>query len=194
MTTHNLQNVVVAYTASSGGIDVLERAVALACRAPFHVLHVVTVIDPHVGSPIVPVRSKIDYRYAEEVQAAVAELVKSALVAYAAPHEVHFFVHARIGKPAEEILYLASEIGADLIMVGTHDHTTLERMLLGSTAARVVREAGCPVIVVRPKSYRSVDLLDVVRDDHPHRPYAPPHRYSYHEDRVITRPPDWPLY
>jgi nucleotide-binding universal stress UspA family protein len=188
------QQVVVAYSPSANGIDLLERAVALACRAPFHVLHVVTVIDPHHGSPAVPLRGRVDYDYAAEVQAAVAELVKTALVAYGAPHEVHFFVHARIGKPVEEILFLASEVGADLIMVGTNDHTAIERVLLGSTATRVVREAGCPVIVVRAKTYRAVPLVAVVPDDHPHKIYVPPHRYHYHDDRVITRPPDWPLY
>jgi nucleotide-binding universal stress UspA family protein len=188
------QHVVVAYSPTAGGIDVLERAVALACRAPFHVLHVVTVIDPHLGSPAVPLTGRADYEYAAKVQTAVADLMKAALVAYGAPHDVHFFVHARIGKPAEEILFLASEVGADLIMVGTHDHTPLERFLVGSTATRVMREAGCPVIVVRAKTYRAVPLVEVVPDDHPHKIYVPPHRYHYHDDRVITRPPDWPLY
>jgi len=32
---------------------------------------------------------------------------------------VHFFVHVRIGKPAEELLALASDVGADLIIVGS---------------------------------------------------------------------------
>ena len=98
------------------------------------------------------------------------------------------------GKAHRQILAVAAEIGADLIMVGTHDHTAFERFLLGSTATRVVREAGCPVIVVRAKTYRAVPLVEVVPDDHPHKIYVPPHRYHYHDDRVITRPPDWPLY
>lgn len=38
----------------------------------------------------------------------------------------------------------------DLIVLGTHGHTGLSRVLLGSTAERVVRHAHCPVLVVRP--------------------------------------------
>jgi nucleotide-binding universal stress UspA family protein len=194
MTRTSTQQVVVAYSFSTGGLDVLERAALLACRAPFHVLHVVTVIDPRIGTPAVPPKDAVDYRYAAEVQTAVNEVVRAALVAVGAPHEVHFFVHARIGKPAEEILELAHEVGADLIMVGTHDHTGLRRALLGSTSTKVVHDAGCPVIVVRPKTYPTVQLLDVTPDDHERHLYTPPHRYYYHDDQFLTRPLDWPLY
>jgi nucleotide-binding universal stress UspA family protein len=59
--------------------------------------------------------------------------------------------HLAQGDPAEEILRRARSLGADLVVVGTHDTVGLERFLLGSVAAKVARKAPCPVLVVRPK-------------------------------------------
>jgi nucleotide-binding universal stress UspA family protein len=53
------------------------------------------------------------------------------------------------GDPVTEILHLAQEIGADLIVMGTHGRTGLSRLLMGSVAEQVVRQAPCPVLTVR---------------------------------------------
>ena len=57
--------------------------------------------------------------------------------------------HVRLAAPAEAIAQLASDIEADLVVVGTHGRRGLAR-LLGSVAEGVVRLAPCPVLVVRP--------------------------------------------
>ena len=53
-----------------------------------------------------------------------------------------------IGSPYEEILWVAGEISADLIVMGSH-RPSMEDYLLGPNAARVVRHASCSVLVVR---------------------------------------------
>jgi universal stress protein A len=53
------------------------------------------------------------------------------------------------GDPAKMILEVAQEIGADLIVMGTHGRTGLRRLLMGSVAERIVRTASCPVLTVR---------------------------------------------
>ena len=53
------------------------------------------------------------------------------------------------GDPAIEILCVAEELPADLIVLGTHGRSGVARMLLGSVAARVVASARCPVMTVR---------------------------------------------
>ena len=53
------------------------------------------------------------------------------------------------GDPAEEILQLAQSEKADLIVLGTHGRTGLMRVLMGSVAERVLREATCPVLAVK---------------------------------------------
>lgn len=54
----------------------------------------------------------------------------------------------REGVPHSEILSVAREIGADLIVLGTHGRTGLGHLLLGSVAERVVRNSPVPVITV----------------------------------------------
>ena len=54
----------------------------------------------------------------------------------------------KTGHAAEAILRFADETGADLIVIGARGHSTLDRLLIGTTAERVVRQARCPVLVV----------------------------------------------
>lgn len=56
----------------------------------------------------------------------------------------------RVGVPHEEIARLAAEEKAEMLIVGTHGRSGLDRFLLGSVAERVVRSAPCPVLTVRP--------------------------------------------
>ncbi len=56
---------------------------------------------------------------------------------------------SKVGIPAEEIIRVAKEESADLIVLGTHGWTGLRHILLGSVAERVLRGAHCPVLVVR---------------------------------------------
>jgi len=58
------------------------------------------------------------------------------------------------GEPAAEIVRVARERGAGLIVISSHGRTGLGRILFGSTAESVVRHAHCPVLVVKPPSER----------------------------------------
>jgi nucleotide-binding universal stress UspA family protein len=53
------------------------------------------------------------------------------------------------GDPAEEIINYAAEASIDLIVMGTHGRTGLERLLMGSVAEKVLRGAPCSVLVVK---------------------------------------------
>ena len=58
-------------------------------------------------------------------------------------------IHLREERPpAEEIVALAEELGADLIVVGRRDRGQIRRALAGSVSDSVVRHARCPVLVV----------------------------------------------
>ena len=192
MTSH-ISPVVVGFDFSHSGSAALHRAVALAAHAPFHVLHVVCVIDPEEAIPSIPSYNGIDYMYAARVQEILAAEIQRELEEAEVSSRIHFFVHARIGRASQEILDLAREVGADLIMLGSHGMTGIERLLLGSVSERVVREAGCTVEVVRPKRYPEVTLLPIEAVE-PHHTYVPPHRYTYEDHRVNLRPAEWPLY
>ena len=54
------------------------------------------------------------------------------------------------GPPAPRILEVVTEEAADLLVVGTHGRAGLQRVLVGSVADRLLRQATCPVLTVRP--------------------------------------------
>lgn len=180
--------VVVAYDFSPSAEEALMRAVDVAARAPKHVLHIVSALDPFSHG------RHTSHQAAEAVQQRIHERACAAFAGRETAAEVQFYIHARIGQAAEQILDVAREVGADLIFIGSHGKTGIERLLLGSVSERVVREALCPVMVVRHKLYENVDLLRVMPYPHERHAFHPPHRYSYVDRRVITRPPDFPIY
>jgi universal stress protein A len=58
-------------------------------------------------------------------------------------------VRVERGRASSEIVRVAQEEKADLIVIGTHGYTGMAHVLLGSTAERVIRKAPCPVLTVR---------------------------------------------
>lgn len=71
-------------------------------------------------------------------------------------------IHARVavGNPAEEIVRIAHEIDADLIVVGVTPRGTLSRKVFGATAARVMRAAARPVLAVPERTSRRTSDRD----------------------------------
>ena len=69
-------------------------------------------------------------------------------------HDVKFspdHAHVLAGRAFEEIFRLAQRIEADLIVMPTRGQSGIKRVLLGSTAERVIRYASCPVLIARDK-------------------------------------------
>jgi universal stress protein A len=66
-----------------------------------------------------------------------------------APLPVPALEFIRTGKPGHEMIKVANEWPADLIVIASHGRTGVSRLLLGSVAEAVVRHAPCPVLVVR---------------------------------------------
>jgi len=62
----------------------------------------------------------------------------------------------RVGTPFYEIVRFAREVKSDLIVIGTHGHTGLVHVLLGSVTEKVVRKAPCPVLTVRHPEHEFV--------------------------------------
>ena len=64
------------------------------------------------------------------------------------PPGCHIQEVTRHGKPAEEILELAAELGAGLLVIGTEHKLVSDKSAIGATAARLVRHSPCPVLMV----------------------------------------------
>lgn len=71
------------------------------------------------------------------------------------PKGVEATLEVRIGRAAEEIVAAATESECDLIVMSTHGHSGLDRLLIGSVADRVARLAPCPVFLIRPGKPRA---------------------------------------
>lgn len=83
----------------------------------------------------------------------VTDELREFLIAEAVPLErvgIRHRTAVRFGDPAEEILQYARKENVDLIMMATHGHTGLARLVFGSVASQVVASGVCPVLLVRP--------------------------------------------
>jgi len=134
-----------------------EQALSYACElaqtlgAKVHLVNVVGV--PALGVPELGVAltaTTIDQIVVDN-QAELDELARTKCGALAGQ------VLVRSGDAIDAINQTAAEVGADLIVMGTHGRRGLSRALLGSIAEHVVRTAPCAVLTVR---LRDVDDSD----------------------------------
>lgn len=150
---------IVALDGASSAQRVLEVACDLGTTLPgaaeLHLIHVLGVAPPAAVAamgPLVPSTELV-----EEGRG-----VLDGASAYAAGHfEGRILGHLAVGEPSREITQLASSLRADLVIVGTAGKKGLERLALGSVAEKVVRNAGCPVLVVRPKDYHARSVPEI---------------------------------
>jgi len=76
----------------------------------------------------------------------------------------------RRGNPSEEIIRAAEEVGADLVVVGSHGQSGLKRFLLGSVSDHVMTTAQCSVLIVKdPAAFGGKDRAFPWKDDRPWR-------------------------
>ena len=150
-----LRRITLATDGSSASAKALEfvltkfqpnRSTGKGGRVPIHV-NVIRVMVPSSLAPIT-IKSTIPWiKSPEEKEAnykvidrSVRKLIEAGFTA-----EPMY----RLGKPAEEIMQVASKQHADLIVMGAQGLGAMARFLLGSVSTRVVQQANCAVLVVR---------------------------------------------
>lgn len=113
-------------------------------------LHIVNVGLQDYGYPIYSVPELEDVRgIPEEVTQEARKLLDAEVEQVKAAGGSVVGAHLGMGRPDVEIVKLAEEIGAGLIVMGSRGHGGVRRALLGSVSDSVVRHAHCPVLVVR---------------------------------------------
>jgi nucleotide-binding universal stress UspA family protein len=130
------------------------RAFGIACslarltETRVHVLHVIEqthVVEQTVAfgeSDIALPSDPLTNPHREAILVRLREL-------YAPAEPIDLEYHLQDGLATDEIVRVAAEVNADLIVLGTHGRKGLERLLLGSVAETVLRKAACPVMVLR---------------------------------------------
>jgi nucleotide-binding universal stress UspA family protein len=144
--------VVVACDLSAASVDVL-RAAAHQAKQRGVGLQLVHVVD-HAGADfassaiaqllgaIPPINDELVERAKAQAHALAAERLRTADISHAE-------IFIKEGATAERVLHHAAEMGAQLVVVGTHGSQGLPRLLLGSVAERILRRATVSVLITR---------------------------------------------
>jgi nucleotide-binding universal stress UspA family protein len=120
-----------------------EQSARIAQRVPHGELHLV-----HVAPSGAPSRDLINHlRLTVNERAGAMQGLRGITIG----------IHLRWGRVVQGILRLATEVYADLIVLGSGGGSRLKHWLVGSTADRLVAEASCPVLVARANP-KTMDL------------------------------------
>jgi len=142
-------NILVPVDFSPHAEKALKYGIALAMNfeASLSVLHVLDV-------PVQPAHYHLDENLLMRMQPDIEAMTLEALqkmMKELAPKELEYSPACVVGRAYAEIVNYATKQDGDLIVLGTHGLSALEKFLLGSTAAKVVRHAPCPVLTVKEK-------------------------------------------
>ena len=144
--------IVVGIDFSPLGDRALHKAYELAALRSGSEIHAVTVVEvrstaTRYGTLPAPESVGFEHGVARITQHVSALLAK---VDGFPRSDVRVYPHFRVDKPVVGITQLASELQAELIVVGTNGRCGMARWLLGSVAEGVVRQATCPVLLIPP--------------------------------------------
>ncbi|HEX6485986.1 MAG TPA: universal stress protein [Nocardioidaceae bacterium] len=128
--------IVVGYVPKPEGKAALRRAAEEAKLRSSRLV----VVNSHRGG------REFDREDAIETEAQLAE-VNAELDAHGVPHDVRQLVRGM--DPAEDLVNVAAEVDAELIVIGLRRRSPVGKLILGSNAQRVLLDAPCPVLAVK---------------------------------------------
>ena len=143
----NVKKILFPTDFSGGSANALPYAADMAKHygAKLYLLHVIQDIAEATGWYVPHV--SLDELYRDIEKNAAKELDRYGVEELRGIKDIERIVVK--GRPYDEILKFARENKADLIVIGTHGRKGLDRVIFGSTAGKVVRDAPCPVLSVR---------------------------------------------
>ena len=140
------RRIVIATDFSPGSAAAVEAATSYCSPAAGTCLDLVHVVEPTAFSAPPPLSADFDRARVEDARTHLeraADRLRAGVDAAVRTRTVLL-----TGTPHVEVCRLADEVGADLIVTGTHGRTGIRHALIGSVAERVVRHAGRPVLTV----------------------------------------------
>lgn len=134
-----VQTILTPTDGSENSLRAIEKAIQLA--RPFEAtIHAVSVIK------MMPTRDRLRYDPEDDANEAIdtaRDLVEQ--------EGLEFVGATREGFPPQQIVAYATDNDIDMIVMGTHGRSGLDRVLMGSVAERTVRLSPIPVLLVPPK-------------------------------------------
>jgi len=149
----NVKKILFPTDFSEGSDNALPYAADMARHygAKLYLLHVIQDIAEAMGWYVPHV--SLDELYRDIEGNAAKEIARYSVEEFRGLKDIERIVVK--GTPYQEILKFAGEKKADLIVIGTHGRKGLDRVIFGSTAEKVVRDAPCPVLSVRLPRYEA---------------------------------------
>jgi nucleotide-binding universal stress UspA family protein len=140
----SFQRILIAVDRGSTSARAVDVALDLAAslKAEVSIVHVMVPAVAYETSSGLP-KSELAALAREDGLNVLTELRQNP----ALPVLAHEYLEA--GDPATEIVKAAAAWPADVIVMGSHGHEGIARVVLGSVAESVIRQAPCPVLVVR---------------------------------------------
>lgn len=121
--------------------------------------------EVHVGHafPYLPSQAST-YRALEGIYLEARSADREAFEAFCAAHQVPApSRHWVEGHPPQQLVELARDQAIDLLVLGSSYHSTLDRLLIGSTAETLLFQAPCDVLLVKPEAFASA-LTQTLQD------------------------------
>jgi len=139
---------------SAHALAAREVGVALANGTSKH-LHVLSVYDYEDIKEMFGLNPDLAARRREDLIHLTNENMRRKMNEYVAPLKAEGLkvtTISQVGNPRKEIVQVATNIKADLLIIGSHSKRGLLDIALGGTAQQVSKRAPCPVVMVSPKT------------------------------------------
>ena len=131
------------FDANSSAALSLASSLASESDATLYVLHIARMPTHDMDVPLpIDQHPRWEKEARDKLEKIVHDTVKP---------KVKCVIDVRTGLPGVDIERAARDLGVDLIVMATHGRTGLAHFFMGSTTEHVIRETGCPVLVLRPE-------------------------------------------
>lgn len=130
-------SIVVGYLDSPEGREALRAATAEAQSRSTDLVVVVSERTARMSADDISARD------------AALGVVRGELTAAGVPFQVS--IQGETGDPADDLVSVATELGAAMIVIGLRRRSPVGKLILGSNAQRILLDAPCPVLAVKPE-------------------------------------------
>jgi nucleotide-binding universal stress UspA family protein len=139
-----LDVILAAINMSSFDDEVMKRAVQIAKEADAQ-LHFTHAID----IPVMDIDISSKYLAQKVDEDAIRKEILDKVNRLDGSKDIEYIINITIGDAAEQVMYMAKKVQADLIIIGSHSKTKIEDYYLGATAQEIAQRSGHPVLVIK---------------------------------------------
>ena len=170
--------VIVAGVAWDETADPLwTKAEALLLSMPHARLHLVHVVGRNAVKAETTNESLVD----ETLERLHEWVHEKAHDEYIDPFGAQIHLEVAIGQPADELVQIAVDNSADLILLGTHGRKGVAKLVLGSVAEEVLHKSPCSVLIARPDDFEGrAKTPEIAAPPEPNHKAFRPHPPRYH--------------